>query len=225
MSSEAKYKQLGNGYHWNWAAQGDANAYVAWVKLVVKEFPNAGAGRSLLDVGCGDGYPASLMVQRGYEVTGVDVLPGPLEIAREMVPAAEFTEEYPKEPFDYVLALESIEHMEDIQPLVRAVNFCREYAIVTSPKPGLDPYGVKNFALPDVVEAFPGCEVDLIYEDQEHQMFKIVPRKAYAALHDALNLEPHKAAQAQAAEVFPDHPIPDFDEDVMVPPSKRKKGK
>jgi len=52
----------------------------------------AAPGTELLDVGCGSGYAARMAAARGATVTGIDITPELLEIARERVPAAVFVE-------------------------------------------------------------------------------------------------------------------------------------
>lgn len=47
-----------------------------------------GPGTQLLDIGCGSGYALALAAGHGATVTGLDVTPELLEIARERVPAA-----------------------------------------------------------------------------------------------------------------------------------------
>ena len=44
----------------------------------------------VVDLGCGSGIAASLIVQAGYDVLGVDVSEAMVELARERVPGAEF---------------------------------------------------------------------------------------------------------------------------------------
>ncbi len=51
-----------------------------------------GAGTRLLDIACGSGYAAALAAARGAEVTGVDIAPALLEIARERTPSGTFIE-------------------------------------------------------------------------------------------------------------------------------------
>src|SRR5205823_7884229 len=41
---------------------------------------------SILDVGCGTGENALFFAQRGHQVTGVDYLPGPIELAKKKPP-------------------------------------------------------------------------------------------------------------------------------------------
>jgi SAM-dependent methyltransferase len=49
-----------------------------------------GPGTRLLDIGCGSGYAARMAADLGATVTGLDVTPELLTIARERVPEAEF---------------------------------------------------------------------------------------------------------------------------------------
>ncbi|WP_330181011.1 methyltransferase domain-containing protein [Nocardia sp. NBC_01503] len=49
------------------------------------------SGAKVLDIGCGTGRPtAEVLVAAGHRVTGCDVSPGMIEIARAQVPAASF---------------------------------------------------------------------------------------------------------------------------------------
>jgi len=52
--------------------------------------PRVPAGGRILDVCCGTGYLAGLLVERGYRVAGVDVSEAMIAHARRNVPAAEF---------------------------------------------------------------------------------------------------------------------------------------
>ncbi|WP_405137170.1 class I SAM-dependent methyltransferase [Nocardia sp. NBC_01388] len=65
----------------------------------------------VLDVGCGTGRPtAEVLVAAGHDVTGCDISPGMIEIARNQVPRARFevadlrTLSYPAESWDAVTA-------------------------------------------------------------------------------------------------------------------------
>lgn len=48
------------------------------------------ANTRLLDIGCGSGYAAAMATALGATVTGIDITPELIEIARERVPEAEF---------------------------------------------------------------------------------------------------------------------------------------
>lgn len=47
-------------------------------------------GGSVLDVGCGPGFKAKYIVDRGFDVTGVDISPRMIALAREAAPEARF---------------------------------------------------------------------------------------------------------------------------------------
>jgi SAM-dependent methyltransferase len=49
-----------------------------------------GTGTRLLDIGCGSGYAAAMAAALGATVTGIDITPELIEIARERVPHAQF---------------------------------------------------------------------------------------------------------------------------------------
>ncbi len=91
-----------------------------------REFLRRARPGRLLDVGCGEGYFLATAEAKGYAVTGVDLDPGSIEIARgrglthvsatplfdagtgELAP-----ELRPRAPFDWVTAFEVLEHQAD----------------------------------------------------------------------------------------------------------------
>ena len=86
--------------------------YAAEVDVVEQAFQSYGLGaiRRVLDLGCGTGRHAAVLVERGYEVVGVDRSAGMLEHARARVPEARFvlgdlTSVNLGETFDAVLLL------------------------------------------------------------------------------------------------------------------------
>ncbi len=56
------------------------------------DLTGVGPGTRLLDIACGSGYAAALAAARGAEVTGIDIAPALLEIARERTPDGTFIE-------------------------------------------------------------------------------------------------------------------------------------
>jgi len=56
------------------------------------DLTGVGPGTRLLDIACGSGYAAGLAAARGAQVTGVDIAPALLEIARERTPDGAFLE-------------------------------------------------------------------------------------------------------------------------------------
>jgi len=60
--------------------------------MVVARLHDAGMGRGhVTDLGCGSGILAAQLVNDGFTVTGVDLSPAMIELARRRVPSATFT--------------------------------------------------------------------------------------------------------------------------------------
>jgi SAM-dependent methyltransferase len=98
-------------------------------------------GTHLLDVGCGAGLAAQLAAQLGAQVTGIDVAPAFIEIARERVPDGDFRvgdmEELPyaDASFDVVTGFNSFQHAANpadaLKEAKRVVRAGGRVAIVT----------------------------------------------------------------------------------------------
>ena len=91
------------------------------------------AGRRVLDVGCGGGLLAEGMARRGARVTGIDLAPGALEVARLHALESGIAVDYRQiaaeslagaEPgcFDLVTCLEMLEHVPDPPAIVAALS-------------------------------------------------------------------------------------------------------
>jgi 2-polyprenyl-6-hydroxyphenyl methylase/3-demethylubiquinone-9 3-methyltransferase len=89
-------------------------------------------GRRVLDVGCGGGLLAEGMARRGAKVTGIDLAPAALEVARLHALESGVGVEYREiavdalaatepEAFDLVTCLEMLEHVPDPAAVLRAI--------------------------------------------------------------------------------------------------------
>ena len=89
------------------------------------------SGKRVLDVGCGGGILTEAMAKSGAEVSGIDMGPGPIEIAKlhllesglkvnyQQIPAEEFAEKNAGQ-FDVVTCMEMLEHVPDPASIIAA---------------------------------------------------------------------------------------------------------
>jgi SAM-dependent methyltransferase len=112
-------------------------------RLLLEEFPTRGEGRSVLDVGCAEGYLGEVLAARGFAVTGID-LPGTRHPESISFAAADLDLGLPALPasWDYILCADVLEHLRD--PL-RLLRDCRRQ---------LAPGGVLIASLPNSGNAY-----------------------------------------------------------------------
>jgi ubiquinone/menaquinone biosynthesis C-methylase UbiE len=122
------------------------NSPLAVLKSVIPSL----AGIRILDIGCGSGGLARLLVEEGAEVTGVDPNPQALTAARTRAPAARFEEAsaealpFEDAAFDVVLVVNALHHVP-LDAMDRAVAEAARVA-----RPGgwlivLEPLAAGNF--------------------------------------------------------------------------------
>jgi len=108
----------------------------------------------ILDIGCGNGYVAAKLVQRGNTLTGIDVSQDGIDIARAAYPNIRFEvrslyeDDFDKvvaQPVDCVIALEVVEHLFSPKTLFYKASLVLKqggYLIVSTPYHGY----LKNLA-------------------------------------------------------------------------------
>jgi SAM-dependent methyltransferase len=94
--------------------------------LLLAALPAVGAGRTVLDVGCSDGYLGEILSRRGYVVTGIDL---PRRDRDRFPPSVRLIEadlDAGLPPldgkFDYVVCADVLEHLSD--PAGRLFELC-----------------------------------------------------------------------------------------------------
>ena len=109
---EASYDQVAGRYLSTKDAE-DPNTLAALEDLASR----LARGAAVLDLGCGAGIPATRWLSRRFLVTGVDVSARQLELARRLVPDANFVKadmtelEFEPESFDAVVSLYAITYV------------------------------------------------------------------------------------------------------------------
>lgn len=107
-------------------------------------------GSPILDIGCGNGYFANYLLDKGYSVYGIDASQQGIEIANRSHPGHFFTNdvsltELPHElqniPFKTVISMEVIEHLYDPREFIFFIKKILNkhnggFAIITTPYHG-----------------------------------------------------------------------------------------
>lgn len=92
--------------------------------------------RTILDVACGTGNVSELLADRGYEVVGVDISPGMIEVARTKGSRVEYHVSDMAEldlgrKFDLAISLfDSLNYVTDPNRLARAIKRVGEHLVV-----------------------------------------------------------------------------------------------
>ena len=120
MAREADPRDVAAGYDRvadRYAAlESDSNQWprLRWLSKLV---PLLGDGSEVLDVGCGNGIPATRELAQRHNVTGVDVSKAQIERARRNVPGARLiqgdvlTLALPAETYDAIVAFYVVDHV------------------------------------------------------------------------------------------------------------------
>lgn len=105
----------------------DHGEYAAWVDELAKKLPG---GSPVLDIGCGCGLPATRLLSRNFEVTGVDLSEVQIQRAKQLVPSARFVcsdimaLDFESGSFAAVVSFYAIIHLplEEHLPLFRKIH-------------------------------------------------------------------------------------------------------
>lgn len=87
MSTPAAYDAFAWFYNRYWNESFHRLAFPVVKRALLARLPE---GAAILDVGCGTGYLARLLVERGFRVTGLDLSPEMVRYARETAPGGRF---------------------------------------------------------------------------------------------------------------------------------------
>ena len=175
-----KYRNKG-ALHWQDYMDINRASYKNWVDWIVSFFPSG----SVLDIGCGDGLFSWLLAENGLDVTGVDVSEDGIKLSRERkdkldkiptscpkfwVMEAEVLANYDimNLEFDYALATEIIEHIQDYKAIRHIFDkYVKYHMILTTPngeRSNKGRYHVREFTEEELREEFKDYKVERIKE-------------------------------------------------------------
>jgi ubiquinone/menaquinone biosynthesis C-methylase UbiE len=93
---------------------GDSWPRTRWLEKVLRDLP---PGSSVLDLGCGSGDPAGILIAQQHRLTGVDLSREQIKRARRNVPSGTFLHadaasvHFPDASFDAVVSFYTLEHV------------------------------------------------------------------------------------------------------------------
>ena len=146
------------------------------------------AGKSILDVGFGEGYGSAYLAEVAREVVGVDYNAATVREATERYARPNLTfkhadvfdlpAELTRKKFDIVCSFQTIEHMDDQERFVKILQAQTApggMVIMTTPNrlkfPSFNPYHVREFAPEELRELlsrhFPSVQVHGVFGDAE----------------------------------------------------------
>lgn len=103
-----------------------------YLAMNVKNFLSIQRNKTIIDVGCGNGWLASYLISQGFNVYGTDASVTGIEISKQKYPDRFFiqdisTESLPKElvniKFDTIISTEVIEHLYNPR---KFIAFCKQ---------------------------------------------------------------------------------------------------
>ena len=107
------YDQIGAEYG-RWSAGGTDHARERYTGVLLDSLPQ---GAAVLDLGCGSGELLTRRLTQRFRITGVELSPRMVELARQNVPNATFIQadmmsaEFAPESFDGICAFYSLTHL------------------------------------------------------------------------------------------------------------------
>lgn len=121
----------------------DHVARYEWIAAQLSDAP-----RKIIDIACGVGYGSQILARAGHVVVGMDIDDEAIGYARAHYshPRARFALQDASAPcdlgsHDVAVCLETVEHMEDPRPLLRALRQSARMLIASVPNEDVFPYG------------------------------------------------------------------------------------
>lgn len=135
MHKEYDKYEIQKDVHWQWYA--GHSEYSFLVDDSLKAFATAPLG-TVIDVGCGDGLPLSLLTGLGFKGYGVDNSYTGIDLAVNRNVSAEFFIEKAEKfaerglKFDYLYSLNTIEHLDNPAAMLEIMKNIKEFGVIVT---------------------------------------------------------------------------------------------
>ncbi len=130
-----KYERDGD-IHWQWYSK-NSHQYKDLVHDAIAPFQKAMLG-TVIDVGCGDGLPLSLLNDLGFRCSGVDVNEKGIDLALQHNVSAEYFIQEAERfagrglEYDYLFSLNTIEHLMDPKAMVTIMKNIKNFGVIVT---------------------------------------------------------------------------------------------
>jgi 2-polyprenyl-3-methyl-5-hydroxy-6-metoxy-1,4-benzoquinol methylase len=180
-----KYKQRG-AYHWRQVSRNPFKrqpfVHGRYLKMVNLVQDNAGqplSGKTVLDIGCGDGVLTNMLAKKGMLASGVDFSAEAIQFALDKSDApikpdfrqgSAYELPWPNQTFDVVVSSDVIEHLKDVPHYLEEIKRVVKVGgvvIISTPIRFTD----KPLDLEHVVEWFESEFVDVIHNQLPGAIF------------------------------------------------------
>lgn len=164
----SKYDEK-DALHWRWY-KNSMYGYRSLVDHSLEPFKATDLG-TVLDIGSGDGLVDSLLIDKGFSVTGVEPVERGVEIAEEKVPqlkvinmkATNFYEQN-TQTYDYLYSLNTIEHVKNYEIFPKLMDSIKNFAVIVTDNadesPGDEKFHYKEFTIEELKELFSDFKVE-----------------------------------------------------------------
>lgn len=183
------YNALSHAYRSDIADDETQTRYAGWLAWVRDHTP---AGGHVLDLGCGNGVPASKwLADNGFRVTGIDVSDEMIARARELVPGATFIRADASDPAAVDLAQGSLDAVVAFYSLIH-VPIDRQQQLIARLATWLRPHGlvvatVGHNAWQGRERAWLGSDVDMWWSHPDAATYRAWFEEAgLAVVHEEL---------------------------------------
>jgi len=168
-----KYESQG-ALHWSLYSKSTKEKPESSYKMMVDDsiVPLKDCKGTILDIGCGDGLIASLLLRIGLKVTGVDDNQTGIDITnmltRRMRTYCEPIERFinRRQRYDYMVCIDVIEHLKDPKIIVDMMQYVDDFMIVTTDHDGkltkASSEHVTQFIPEEIEELFKGYKMERI---------------------------------------------------------------